>query len=172
MHALIYIYGVSEQFLKVSFNGLLLGSTYPVRRSDEDHSGGGAAAAILELLLHVPMGSHLQECILLLELYQSSTASGRDAPMLLGSAIVTGSQLRDLIRPSTSTADLWVHLISASDPSTAMAKGRQRLTSSMGVVGPAPISAVSLQLRRSGDHDSSSSSSSSSPDDQSLSLVR
>jgi len=169
MHALMYIYGVSEQFLQVSFNGLLLGSTYPVRRSDVDHSGGAAAAAaILELLLHVPMGSHLQECILLLELYLSSTA----APMLLGSAIVTGSQLRDLIRPSTSTADLWVHLISASDSSTTMAKGRQRLTSSMGAVGPAPISVVSLQLRRSGDHDSSSSSSSSSPDDQSLSLVR
>jgi hypothetical protein len=168
MHALMYIYGVSEQFLQVSFNGLLLGSTYPVRRSDADHSGGGAAAAILELLLHVPMGSHLQEGILLLELYQSSTA----APMLLGSAIVTGSQLRDLSRPSTSTTDLWVHLISASDPSTAMAKGRQRLTSSMGAVGPAPISAVSLQLRRSGDHDPSSSSSSSSLDDQSLSLVR
>ena len=182
MHALIYMYaliyicicGVSEQFLQVSFNGLLLGSTYPVRRSDVDHSGGDA---ILELLLHVPMGSHLQECILLLELYQSSTASGRDALMLLGSATVNGSQLRDLIRPSTLTADLWVHLISAStdpstDPSTALAKGRQRLTPSMGVVGPAPISAVSLQLRRSGDHDPSSSSSSSSPDDQSLSLVR
>lgn len=171
MYALIHVCGVSEQqqFLQVSFNGLLLGSTYPVRRSDADHSGGGDAdAAILELQLHVPMGSHLQECILLLELYQSSAAPGGDA-LLLGAATVTGSQLRDLTRPSTSASSAMVHLISA------MAKGRQRPTSSSERKTAGVVSVVSLQLRRSGDHDpfsSSSSSASLSPDDHSLSLVR
>ena len=178
------------------------------RRSNDDDTttatADDATAAICELLLHVPMGSRMHECVLLLELYQrdaattttTTTTAAGDASLqqlLLGSATVTGSQLRDLTRhrshlPTTS-ASAMVHLFPATAAdATAAAMGKKRQLPSErsgvvgpgvvgpgvvgpGVVGPGPVSVVSLQLRRSSGWVEDNSSSSSFPislDDHSL----
>jgi len=102
------------------------------------------------------MGSSVQECALLVELFDSSMVGGDDV-VLLGSAIVTGPQLRDLTRRLTATeVDL-----------TAQQLMKMRSRSALGVVGSGqrtiapPVSVVavaSLQLLRPDDPSSGEAS--------------